>query len=28
VGAEQEATRRGMIQGAQVIKLTAEFICY
>jgi hypothetical protein len=27
VGAEQEATRRGMIQGTQVIKLTADFIC-
>ena len=28
VGAEQEATRRGMIQGTQAIKLTADFICY
>lgn len=28
VGAEQEATRRGMIQGTQVIELIADFICY
>jgi len=28
VGAEQEATRRGMVQGTQTIKLAADFICY